>query len=116
MKGTGTIKFIKKYQVPDGRRVTYANHVCTIQPPKNETHIVRMTAGRYRLDFPYGVSSPAMSMKNSKLHINSTVSDAHKGARYLGTDITNFYLGTDMPYHQYMRINPSKIPQEIKNE
>ena len=75
-----------------------------------------MTAGGDRLDFPYDVSSPAVYMTNVKLHINITISDAHKGARYLGIDITNFYLGTDMPYHQYMRIHLSKIPQEIKNE
>ena len=75
-----------------------------------------MTAGRDRLDCPYDVSSPAVSMTNSKLHINSTISNAHKGARYLGIDITNFYLGTCIPYYQYMCIHLSKIPQEIKNE
>ena len=75
-----------------------------------------MTACGDLLDFPYDVSSPAVSMTNAKLHINSTISDSHKGARYLGIDITNFYLGTNMPYHQYMRIHPSKNPQEIKNE
>ena len=69
-----------------------------------------MTAGGNRLDCPYGVSSPAVSMTNAKIYINSNISDAHKGARYLGIDITNFYLGTDMPYHQYIRIHPSKIP------
>ena len=30
IKGAETIKFIKKSQVPDGRRFTYVNHVCTI--------------------------------------------------------------------------------------
>ena len=55
-----------------------------------------MTDGGDRLDFPFDVSSPAVSMKNSKLHINSTISDAHKGARYLGIDITNYHLGTGM--------------------
>ena len=75
-----------------------------------------MTAGGDRLNSPYDVSSPAVSMTNSKLHINSTISNAHKGARYLGIDITNFYLGTCISYYQYMCINLSKIPQEIKNE
>ena len=73
-----------------------------------------MTSGGERLDCPYDVSSPAVSMTNSKIHIKITISDSNKGARYLGIDITNFYLGTDMPYHQYMLIHPSKIPQEIK--
>ena len=65
-----------------------------------------MTAGGDRLNVPYDVSSLAVSMTNAKLHINITISDAHKGARYLGIHITNLYLGTDIPYHQYMRIHP----------
>ena len=56
-----------------------------------------MTAGGDHLYCPYDVSSPAVSMTNTKLHINSTISDAHKGARYLGISIKHFYLGTDMP-------------------
>ena len=75
-----------------------------------------MTAGGDRLDCRYDVSSRAVSMTNSKLHINSTISNAHKGARYIGIDITNFYLVNGMPYYQYMCIHLSKIPQEIKNE
>ena len=73
-----------------------------------------MTSGGDRLDFPYDVISPAVSMTNAKIHTNSTISDAHKGSCYLVIDITNFYLSTNMPYHQYMHIHPSKTPQEIK--
>ena len=58
-----------------------------------------MTAGGDRLDCPYDVRSPAVSMTYSKLHINSTISNAHKGARYLGIDITNFYLVNGIPYY-----------------
>ena len=68
------------------------------------------TAGEDRLDFPYDVSSLAVSLTNSKLHINSTISNTHKGARYLGIDTMNFYLGTGIPYYQYMCIHLSKIP------
>ena len=35
-------------------------------------------------------------MLDAKIHINSTISDAHKGARHLGLNITNYYLGTPM--------------------
>ena len=43
--------------------------------------------------------------------------NAHKGARYLGVDMTNFYLGADhaLPsIHTYPPIK--KFPQEIKDE
>ena len=78
--GTGTLAFIRETQDPAGRKVTYANWVCAIRNQKAETHRVRMTAGGDRLDCPYDVSSPAVSMTNAKLHINSTISDAHRGA------------------------------------
>ena len=46
-----------------------------------------MTAGGNKLDHPGDASSPAVSMLNAKLHINSTISNAKNGARYLGLDI-----------------------------
>ena len=70
-----------------------------------------MTARGDRLDFPYNFSSPDISMPNAKLHTNSNISDAHLGARYLRINISNFYLGTNIPYHQYMPVHPSKIPK-----
>ena len=112
-KRTGTLFFIKKTQVPAGRKVTYANFVCNIRPQKEETHRVRMTAGGDKLDYPGDASSPTVSMLGAKLHINSTISDARQGARYLGLDIKNYYLGTPLAYYQYMRVRPTDIPQEI---
>ncbi len=116
IKGTGTIFPIRKAQVPKDRKVTYANFQCTIRPQKAETHRVRCTAGGDKLDYPFDASSPAVSMLDAKLHINSTISDAKRGARYLGLDIKNFYLGTPMEYYQYFRIHKQDIPQEILDE
>ena len=113
VKGTGTVFFIDKTQVPKDHRVTYANFICNIRPQKTETHRVRMTAGGDKLDYPGDASSPAVSMLDAKLHINSTISDAKNGARYLGLDIKNFYLGTPMSYFQYIRVRPSIIPKEV---
>jgi hypothetical protein len=111
--GTGTLFFVEKAHVPKDRKVTYANFICNIRPQKTETHRVRMTAGGDKLDYPGDASSPAVSMLDAKLHINSTISDAKNGARYLGLDIKNFYLGTPMTYFQYLRVRPSVIPQEV---
>jgi len=113
IQGTGTVFFIKKSQVPSGRKVTYANFICNIRLQKTETHRVRMTAGGNKLDYPGDSSSPTVSMLDAKIHINSTISDAKKGARHLGLDIKNYYLGTPMEYFQYMRVHPSYIPQEV---
>jgi hypothetical protein len=114
--GTGTIFFIAKTQVPTGRKITYANFICTIRPQKAETHRVRMTAGGDKLDYPGDASSPTVSTLDAKIHINSTISDAHKGARHLGLDIKNYFLGTPMTYYQYIRVPPSTIPTELWND
>ena len=107
VRGTGTVFFIEKDQVSKDHRVTYANFICNIRPQKTETHRVRMTAGSDKLDYPGDASSPAVSMLDAKLHINSTISDAKNGARYLGLDIKNFYLGTPMSYFQYIATHPT---------
>jgi hypothetical protein len=109
IQGTGAIFFITKAQVPQGRKVTYANFVCNIRPHKTEIHRVRMTASGNQLDYPGDPISPTVSM----LHVNSVISDAHKGARHLGLDIANCCLGTPMAYYQCMRVLPWCIPQEV---
>ena len=116
IQGTSTMFPIRRSAVPPGRKVTYANFVCDIRPHKAETHRVRLTAGGDQLDYPEDPSSPAVSVLNAKLHINSTISDADKGARYLTMDIKKFYLGSPLTYFQYLRVHSSLIPDEILAE
>jgi hypothetical protein len=72
-----------------------------------------MTAGGDKLDYPGDASSPTVSMLAAKIHINSTISDAKDGARHMGLDIKNYYLGTPMEYYQYMRVPTWCIPPEV---
>ena len=83
IESTGTIFPIHKSMIPHGRTATYANFIPAIRPNKKETYRVRICAGGNLLDYPGDPSSPAVSLTNAKLHINSTISDAKKGARYL---------------------------------
>ena len=48
------------------------------------------------LDFEEDPSSPAAGLLDIKIHVNSTISDAHRGAQYRVADINNFYLGNPM--------------------
>ena len=113
IKGTGTLFFVAKSQIPEDRKATYANFICTIRPQKKETHRVRMTAGGDQLDYPGDASSPTVAITDAKVHVNSTISDARRGARYVCMDVQNFYLGTPMSYYQYIRVRRHQIPQEI---
>ena len=79
--------FILKLQVPLDRIVTYANMVCDYIPYKEEKHRVRLTVGGDHLTYNDDVSSPAASLLETKLLLNSTPSDASKGARFMTLDI-----------------------------
>ena len=107
---TGTMFFTTKDRIPKDRKITYANFICNIRPQKSETHRVHLTAGGVKLDYPGNPCSPAVSLLNVKIHINSTISRTKKNARYMCIYIKNFYLGTHMKYFQYMRIHLKVIP------
>ena len=70
-----------------------------------------MTAGGNRLNYLDEPSSPTVSITDAKIHFNSTISDAKRGARYMTLDIKNYYLGYPMPKKQFLRIHHSIIPQ-----
>ena len=81
--GTDTIAFIHKNNVPSGKKVTYANMVCDHRPLKSEPDRVCLTVGGNRLNYTSDVGSPAASLLKAKLLLNSTISDADKGATFL---------------------------------
>ena len=114
--GNNTMFFIRPHQVPAGRKVTYASIVCTMRPGKSEVYRVRITVGGNRLDAYQDVRSPAVGVTDTKLHLNSVISDAHRGARYCTGDIKDFFLGSDMAVYQYMRIHRKYLPTEIIKE
>eukprot|EP00978_Attheya_sp_CCMP212_P005973 scaffold13447_cov59-Attheya_sp.AAC.6 len=65
-KGTDTMFFIERGQIPQGRKATYVKAVCDIRPPKEETHRVRLTAGGNLIDYPGNVSTPPRTSPPSR--------------------------------------------------
>jgi len=59
--GNNNIFFIKRSQVPRGKTITYANHVCDYRPTKDDPYRVRLTLGGDRLSCPHDVGAPAGS-------------------------------------------------------
>ena len=57
--------------------------VCDIRPLKTEKFRVRLTVGGYCLQYPDDTASPAASLLEAKLLINSTISQSSKGARFM---------------------------------
>ena len=86
----------------------------TTAPHKSEPYRIRLTFGGDRLDFPDDTSSPAASLLETKLLLNSTISDAHLVARFVTIDLKDFFLATPMARSEYMRIHSKQFPPEIR--
>ena len=72
--GNENIFFIKKNQVPTGRKVTYANPVCDYRPLKDDKYRVRLTVGGDRLPYPEDSVLPAATLLEAKILFNSVIS------------------------------------------
>jgi hypothetical protein len=74
VKGTDTIFFIHKHQVPRERMkdVTYVKFVCEVKP--NKMYRTRMVVGGDKVNYPDDVSTPTAELLLVKTHVNSVVS------------------------------------------
>ena len=109
---TDTIDFIHKHEVPDGKRVTYATYVVDYRPLKKEKYRVRITVGGDRLVYLDDAGSPAANLMETKLLVNSTISEAKHGARFMSADIQDYFLATPMTECEYMKVQYKHIPQD----
>ena len=73
------------------KKVTYANMVCDYRPLKTEKYRVRLTVGGDKLDYDFDATSPIASLIETKLLLNSVISDSAKGARFMTMDIKDFF-------------------------
>ena len=113
VKGTNTIFFIPKSEIPKDRLkdITYGRIVITYKPHKADPNRPRLTLGGDRIVCIYDVSTPTSDLLSIKMLWKSVLSTP--GAKYFTLDISNFYLGTPMDIPEYMRIPIKIIPQEI---
>ena len=114
IKGNYVVDYIQKSEVPADRIITYANMICNYRPLKSDHHRVQLTVRGDKLDHPDDTVSPTASLLETKLLLNSTISDAHKGARFSTLDIKDFspnvhetrIIHDDSLQCEYISINP----------
>ena len=56
------------------------------------------------------------NMLETKILVNSIISDAHKGARFPSTDIQDHFLHTPMDGHEYLRVPFARFPEDIRKK
>ena len=113
VKFTDTMEFIHKNLVPLGKKVTYASFVFDFRPLKSEPYRCRLVVGGDKLPYPNDASSPAASLLETKILLNSTISDAKNGARFMAADLKDFFLASPMDSPEFMKIPLKHIPEDI---
>ena len=117
VKGTDTMEFIPKQNVPQDRKVTYSNFVCDYRPLKSEPFRVRMTVGGDKLEYPDETASPAASLIETKLIINCVISDHSKfNSKFCAIDLKDFFLKTPMTRPEFLRIHSRYLSPDFRTE
>ena len=87
-----------------------------IKTQKAESHRTRLTVGGKKLNYPSDPSALAVGLLDTKIHLNSVISDSKKRARYHLADIKNYYLNNLLTHLQYMRIHAKYFTEEFRKE
>jgi hypothetical protein len=107
---TNAIQFIRRSDIPKGRKVTYGLFVVDIKDHKEEKERTRLTVGGDQIEYPEDKSTRTAGLTTANILINSVIST--QGAKFLVIDINNFYLNTPLGRFEYMVMNLASLPQE----
>ena len=87
--------------------------VWDFRPLKNEKYRVRLTIGGDRLEYIYDTSAPAANLVETKILLNSVISDVKNGARFMTIDIKDFFLQSTLNEKEYMKIHSKYFPEKF---
>ena len=94
--------------------VMYGSSVCNIRNKKTEKNRTRFVVGGDHINYPGEGATSTAEMYVAKLLFNGVIST--KGAQFMTTDISNFYLMTPLYRPEYIRVRLSDIPDKIIKE
>ena len=80
-------------------------------PQKEEMKRTILDVGGNLINCPFDCGIPTADMITVKLLLNSVMSTPH--ARWMTTDIKNFYLNTPMKRKEYMRMELKNFPEDM---
>jgi hypothetical protein len=106
--------FIPHTSIPKNKKATYLRVVAAFRPEKTNPRQIRWTVGGDGIFYAADVSTKTAHPTTAKILFNSVLSTP--GAKFLGIDIKDFYLGRPMKNFEYMHIPLHMIPQAIIGE
>jgi hypothetical protein len=88
------------------------NPVCSKKLHDNGTLKLRTraTIGGDKVDYPYSTTAVTADLESIKILLNAMISD---NAAFSTVDLEDFYLGTDLPHPEYIRIPAKFIPRKV---
>ena len=110
-EGLDVVTFICKIELPSDKQATYARYVVDYRPEKDEPWRLRITCGGDKLEYDGDTTTHSATMETIKCHLNKIVSTT--GARAATCDISNMYLGSDLPEAEYVKFRLDLIPAQI---
>ena len=100
--------------VPNDKKVTCATMACDYRPLKDEKCRVRIIVGGDKLPCNDDAKSPAADLLETKILLNSPISDSKRGSRFMCLDVKDHFLTTPMQHPEYMRVKIKHIPEDIR--
>jgi hypothetical protein len=109
---SGTLRPIMFKDIPGDREATYVNPVCSEKTRDSGAlkFRTRATIGGDRIDYPYTTTAITAELESIKLLLNAMISD---NAAFSTVDLEDFYLGTDLPHPEFIRIPVTFIPKKV---
>ena len=111
VEGMNVITFIARWEMPKDKKATYARYVVDYRPEKDEPWRLRITCGGDKLEYFGDTTTHGASMETIKCQLNSIIST--QTAKCATGDISNMYLGSNLPDAEYVRFRLSLIPEGI---
>jgi hypothetical protein len=87
---TNTIRFIRRSNIPKGRKVKYGSFVVDIKEHKDEQERTRLTVGSDQIEYPGDKSTRTAGLTTAKILINSVIPTL--GSKFLVIDIKKILL------------------------
>lgn len=109
--GLDVLEVIHKFDIPTGKIVTYPRYTIDYRPEKSDPWRTRITTGGDRIPYAGETSTHQASMETIKTMLNSVLSK--ETARCVTGDISNMYLESDLPEHEFVKFKYELIPPRI---
>ena len=68
------------------------------------------------MNCPDATESPAANLLETRLLVNSTISSAKYGAKFMSVDISNYFLASPIKRKEYMKVRLRHIPLDIQEK